>query len=155
MNIDIKTLLPGISKSCIEANPELAVKQVREHLGVPFTVSGDKNALQPIVATKRRGSMTKPEREMAMILEAQRKNCEIESWKFEGVTFKLSDGCRYTPDFFVVVLSLPLRLRIIETKGPFIREDAMIKFKVAKEQNPWAEWQLHQRTKDGSWKQLI
>ncbi len=88
---------------------------------------------------------------MSMILETLRRNNEIESWKFEGVTLKLADGCRFTPDFFVV---LGRRVRFVETKGPFIREDSMIKFKIAREQNQWAEWQLHQLNKNG-WTQLF
>ncbi len=125
--------------------------------------TGAKNTLQPPTNAKKRHSMTRPEREMAMILEAMRRNNEIESWKFEGVTLKLADGCRFTPDFFVVIQTdttmrdghdFIQRVRFVETKGPFIREDSMIKFKVAREQNPWAEWQLHQRTKNG-WTQIL
>ncbi len=140
--IDLKTVFPKASRSFIEANSETPDPSSKE------------NALQMPPVSVKRHSMTTPEREMAAQLEMMRRNHEIESWKFEGVTFKLADGCRYTPDFFVVVSSLILRVRIIETKGPFIREDAMIKFRVAKEQNPWAEWQLHQRTKNG-WTQLL
>ncbi len=144
--IDIKTLFPKGSKSFLSCNSGT------------LTHTGAKNTLQPVQNAKKVPSMTRPEREMAAQLEMMRRNNEIESWKFEGVTFKLTDGCRYTPDFFVIVPIgeplLPQRIRFIETKGPFIREDAMIKFRVAKEQNPWAEWQLHQRTKNG-WTQLI
>ncbi len=141
--LDIKTVFPKASKSFLGLN------------SAALEPYGEENALQTPPANVKRHSMTTPEREMAAQLEMMRRNNEIESWKFEGVTLKLADSCRYTPDFFVVVSSkIIAHLRIIETKGPFIREDAMIKFRVAKEQNPWAEWQLHQRTKNG-WTQLL
>lgn len=98
--------------------------------------------------------MSNAELEYAMILERMKREHEIESYKYEGVTLKLADGCRFTPDFFVVVSALVLRLRFVEVKGKHVWEDSIVKFKVAREQNPWAEWQLHQRTKDG-WYRLI
>ncbi len=140
--LDLKTVFPKASKSFLGLN------------SAALGPSGKENALQTPPSAKKRHSMTRPEHEMASQLEMMRRNNEIESWKFEGITLKLADGCRYTPDFFVVVSAIILRIRIIETKGPFIREDAMIKFRVAKEQNPWAEWQLHQRTKNG-WTQIL
>ncbi len=138
----IREILPCASQDCIDLNP---LSSPSEPIKTIPRATGE---------TVKRHSMTTPEREMASQLEMMRRNNEIESWKFEGMTLKLAGGCRFTPDFFVVVLSLPLRIRFIETKGPFIREDAMIKFKVAREQNGWAEWQLHQRSKNG-WTQLI
>ncbi len=138
----IREILPRASQDCIDLNP---LSSPSEPIKMIPRAGGDSLAGR---------SMTKPEREMAMILEAMRRNNEIESWKFEGMTLKLADGCRFTPDFFVVVSFLILRVRFVETKGPFIREDSMIKFKVAREQNGWAEWQLHQRNKNG-WTQLI
>ncbi len=140
--IDLKSMFPKASKSFLCANPPSLPSE-------PTKMSSS-----PSVAVPRVKSMTSPECEMAMILEAKRRRGDIESWMFEGVTLKLADGCRFTPDFFVRPIEPDLKPQFIETKGPFIREDAMIKFRVAKEQNPWAEWQLHQKTRDG-WRQIL
>jgi hypothetical protein len=118
------------------------------------TMLKDKNAVQTPQKPIKGRSMSNAELEYAMELEMMRRIGEIESWKYEGVTLKLADGCRYTPDFFVVVSSMILRLRFVEIKGAKVWEDSIIKFKVAKEQNPWAEWQMHQRSKDGQWSQI-
>jgi hypothetical protein len=119
-----------------------------------MTLLKDQNAVQtPQMPVKGR-SMSNAELEYAMILERMKRDHEIESYKYEGVTLKLADGCRYCPDFFVVVSSMILRLRFVEIKGRHIWEDSIVKFKVAKEQNPWAEWQMHQRSKDGQWSQI-
>ncbi len=150
---DLRSIFSRASVDFMAANPCLSAQPEK------------KNYVQPIQNSKKRHSMTKPEREMAMQLEAMRRNNEIESWKFEGVTLKLADGCRFTPDFTVIIersyshddndIQISWYVtRFIETKGPFIREDSMIKFKIAREQNPWAEWQLHQRNKNG-WTQII
>lgn len=48
--------------------------------------------------------------------------------KREGVTLKLGNGVRYTPDFFVRQKSG--LIQIYETKG-FMRDDAAVKIKVA------------------------
>lgn len=79
--------------------------------------------------------MNKTERAYAMILEAKRRAGEIREWRFERVTVKLADDCRYTPDFFVVAGDGACEFH--EVKGGFIREDAKIKLKVAAEQFPF------------------
>ena len=48
----------------------------------------------------------------------------------------------------VVIKVLP------EVKGRKVWDDAKVKFRVAKEGNPWAEWEMHQ--KDGNaWIRLL
>jgi hypothetical protein len=91
--------------------------------------------------------MTNAELEFAVILEALKRTGEIQSYHFEVITLKLADGCRYTPDFFIVVS--PGQLRFCEVKGAHIWEDSLVKFKVARQQFLWADWQLHQRSKHG------
>ena len=48
------------------------------------------------------GQMNKSEAAYATALEAARIAQEIVWYAFEGVTLKLADGCRYTPDFAVL-----------------------------------------------------
>jgi hypothetical protein len=112
------------------------------------------------VARLAKPRMNGAESQYALLLEAMRRRGDIVSWSFEGITLRLADGCRYTPDFFVVInmnitkyYQVP-RLRFIEVKGRHIWDDAKVKFKVAREQNPWAEWEMHQKTKEG-WTRLL
>lgn len=62
---------------------------------------------------------------------------DIDRWHFEGITFKLAQRTRYTPDFFVAVDygGGEQGFLCIETKG-FWREDARVKIKVAAEMFP-------------------
>ncbi len=55
MNIDIKTLFPRISKSCVAANP---------HLSATTTVSSNKNSVQPILKRKKAKHETDHQREI-------------------------------------------------------------------------------------------
>lgn len=73
--------------------------------------------------------MNKTERHRAIQLEAMKRDGQIRDWRFEEITLKLADDCRYTPDFAVIENDGTLRFE--ETKGGFIREDAWIKIKVA------------------------
>lgn len=95
---------------------------------------------------------TGPEKAMALILEARKRKGEIESYVFEGATFIIGDGTRFTPDFCV---TLPdKKLLLIEVKGPYIREDGLLKFKVAKMHLKFAELEMWQLEK-GSWRRLL
>lgn len=49
--------------------------------------------------------------------------------RYEGLTLKLADDTRYTPDWPAMMQDG--ELRCYEVKGPFKREDAMVKLKVA------------------------
>ena len=106
---------------------------------------------QPEVV-KRRDRMNKTEAAFARRLEAMQAHGDIVSFTFEAITLRLADDCRYTPDFFVIVSSDPLRLRFYEVKGGHIWDDAKVKFKVARENITWAEWEMWQN-KGGEWSQ--
>jgi hypothetical protein len=109
------------------------------------------------VPSKPKSAMNKTESAFALWLEAMKRNGEIQDWKFEAVTFKLADGCRYTPDFMVVRRNKSTEynpvVNFAEVKGGFIRDDAMIKFKVAREQFWWAEFEMWQ-LKRGGWNRI-
>ena len=53
----------------------------------------------------------------------------------------------YTPDFVCVLADG--RVRIDEIKGPFIREDSELKFKIAADRFPWVHWRMIQFNKKG------
>lgn len=78
--------------------------------------------------------MNKTEMRRAIELEAMLRTGQIESWSYETVTLKLADDTRYTPDFFVVETDGAIRFE--ETKG-FLREDALIKIKIAAAKFPF------------------
>ena len=102
--------------------------------------------------------MNKWEREYAQQLEARRVVGEIVWWGFESIKLRLADNTFYTPDFAVVVADTvaPTPIQFIEIKG-FLRDDANVKFKVARETYPWATFMMLRRRKQkegGGWEQL-
>jgi hypothetical protein len=86
-----------------------------------------------------RGALPEPdmngtERAYAQLLDVRQKAGEIAWWRFEGITLKLADDTRYTPDFAVMLADGTMEMH--ETKG-FMREDAHVKIKVAAAQFPF------------------
>jgi hypothetical protein len=65
----------------------------------------------------------------------------------QAVTLKLGDDCRYTPDF--VVLDAAGVLWAHEVKG-FMRDDALVKLKVAARKFNWIRFVLARKEK-GAW----
>ena len=59
---------------------------------------------------------------------------EILWWRYEGITLKLADDTRYTPDFTLMLANGEMEMH--ETKG-FMRDDAWVKLKVAAQQFPF------------------
>jgi hypothetical protein len=106
----------------------------------------EKLPVLPKVPRKQR-SMNKTEGSFAWQLEAQVREGEITAYRYEALKFRMADHTFYTPDFMVIHNDGSLEL--IEVKGPHIREDAMIKFKVAREMFPWFKWSLMQKEREG------
>ncbi len=80
------------------------------------------------------GEMNKTEAAYAGHLELRRRAGEVEAVWFEGITLKLAEGCRYTPDFLVMLADG--RLEAHEVKG-FWTDDARVKIKVAASKFPF------------------
>lgn len=80
------------------------------------------------------GVMNRTEAEYSQLLEAMRSSGEVLWWAFEGMTFKLAEGSRYTPDFNVMFADG--RLEQHEVKGRWI-DDAKTKIKVAADKFPF------------------
>ncbi|ASK18874.1 DUF1064 domain-containing protein [Halomonas sp. N3-2A] len=80
------------------------------------------------------GKMNKTEAAYASLLESLKHAGEIVWYSFEGMTFKLADNTRYTPDFAVMRADGLIELH--EVKG-FWRDDARVKIKVAAELFPF------------------
>lgn len=71
----------------------------------------------------------------------------------QGMTLKLANGVRYTPDFIVAlspVVQEIAQVLAFETKG-WMREDAAIKAKMAAQQWPWIALYIATKRKGGGW----
>lgn len=103
---------------------------------------------------------SKAEERYAAELEVRKRSGDIRDWKYEAVTLVIGDDgarkARYTPDFLVE--HMVGYLECVEVKGPYCREAAKVRFKVAVERYPgfvwtWAEWRggiFHIRQHRGS-----
>lgn len=78
-------------------------------------------------------------------LEVWKRDDAIFEYQFEAVTLRLANGVRYIPDYLVD--SPGNKAQIYEVKGGYIREDAMIKLKVAATQFKCFEFYLAQYKK--------
>lgn len=88
------------------------------------------------------GGMNKLETSFAMLQESRKRAGKIVLWRYERFTLKLADDTRYTPDFYV--LELDGSVSLIEVKG-FMRDDALVKLKVAASQFPEFRFYLFQK----------
>jgi len=93
--------------------------------------------------------MNKTEARYALILEARKRLGEIQDYAFGAVTLKLATDTRYTPDFLVWRRGIGA-IEFHEVKGGFMREDALIKLRVAVKQYPMFRFTLCRFTK-GAW----
>lgn len=88
----------------------------------------------PRTKTAKPRGMNKTERSFAVeFLEPLKLAGEICHWEYETIKLRLADKTWYTPDFPVWLP--PWTLIFVETKGGFIRDDAMGKLKIAAEQH--------------------
>ena len=77
--------------------------------------------------------MNRTEAAYSRRLDRMRAAGEILAWRYEALTFRLGHRCNYTPDFLVIT---PVEVQIHEVKGGFVREDGLIKWKLAAERHP-------------------
>jgi hypothetical protein len=100
--------------------------------------------------------MNQTEREFSFMLEAKKRLAEIEWWAFEAIKLKLADGAWYTPDFMSWGTddNYGKVITFYEIKGGFIREAAMVRFKVARQRFRWADFQMWQKV-DGRWTHIL
>lgn len=90
----------------------------------------------------------KTEEAYSQLLEARRRVGQILDWKYEAITLKLADDCRYTPDFAVWLPDGSLHFH--EVKGAHVRDDARAKYKAATALFPYFGWWWAQ-FKKGIW----
>jgi hypothetical protein len=80
------------------------------------------------------GTMNGLETKYAEHLERLKLAGDVLWFRFEGLTFRLADRCRYTPDF--VVMRPTGQIELHEIKG-FFADDALVKIKLAAELFPF------------------
>jgi len=80
------------------------------------------------------GVLNKTEQAYANHLEMLKSTGFVLWYTFEGMTFKIAEGCRYTPDF--AVMNSALQLECHEVKG-FMRDDSFVKIKAAANKFPF------------------
>lgn len=93
--------------------------------------------------------MNKTEQRRAEELDVLLRACEIAAWWFESFTFKLGWDTRFTPDF--IVQENDGSLRVEETKGGFIRDDAIAKVKVFASLYPFPIRVLQEKRRGQPW----
>lgn len=84
--------------------------------------------------------LNKTERLYAAGLETRKRTGAIRDYTIQAMTFVLGPDLRFTPDF--VVIESDGTLTAVDTKGTFVREDAIIKLKVAAATFPWIRWKM-------------
>lgn len=91
------------------------------------------------------GTPNKTEEAYALyVLEPRKRAGEIRDYHFGRLTLKLADDTRYTPDYFVELADGSLELH--EVKG-FWRDDARVKYNVAREMFPMFRFRVVKRIK--------
>lgn len=75
----------------------------------------------------------------------------VNRYYFASHKFRLAKKTWYCPDF--VVERYGHRVECVEIKG-FLRDDAAVKFKVAREMYPAYKWRMIRRTKTG-WEEIL
>lgn len=78
------------------------------------------------------------------VLDPKKYNKEIREWKFEPFNIRLADRTFYRVDFLVISNVIEFH----EVKGGFVRDDAIVKWKVAADQFPWFKWVLAKYKQD-------
>ena len=95
--------------------------------------------------------MNKLERACSLELASMQASGVATRWRFGQVKLRLADNTWYTVDFQVWLADG--RIIMLETKG-FLRDDASVKFKVAREQYPEYLW-IMVRRKKGMWQRVM
>lgn len=97
--------------------------------------------------------MNRTEQKFADYCENKRIMGDIVAWKYEPFNVRLADRCFYKVDFLVVFKD---RFEVVEVKGckAMIRDDALVKFKLAAKDFPWFTWRMVTHDKKKGWSVL-
>lgn len=128
----------------------LSEQEARKLLGdkYPKVISMPARPAPVCSAAERTRGMNRTEAAYSRRLDYLNQKGEILNWRFEALTFRLAYRCSYTPDFLVIT---PSEIQIHEIKGGYVREDGLIKWKLASESHPEFRFFLCQLIKN-HWK---
>lgn len=114
---------------------------------------------KPYKKTGRKSGMNKSEEKYAALLESMKQAGDIIEYVYEGITLKLADNTRYTPDFVVISDEY---VTLVEVKARWNRgkenehthweDDARVKWKVAMERYWWFRFAVVYHDKQSGWK---
>lgn len=82
------------------------------------------------------GELNKTEQRYKDLLERLKTSGEVLWYIFEGMTFKLADNTRYTPDFMVMRSNGEIQAHEVKGSKFIFQDDAKVKVKVAAEMFP-------------------
>lgn len=138
-----------ISKSAAEVIAEEA--RLRNHSTI-IVVPDGLPLKHPKFQQRREGDrgMNKTEEAMSRELESLKDDGKITRWRFESVKIRLADRTWFTVDFQLWIPDG--RIVMLETKG-WLRDDAAVKFKVAREMYPEYIWVMYRRD-HGRWNRI-
>jgi hypothetical protein len=134
-------------------------KELQTGDATPAAANPAKKLPQPV-------QMSRPEIEMGMMLEAQKRAAEIVDYRFQGMSLAYSPDpetgilLRYKCDYVVITLCdhLASHIKVIECKGHgkhAISAAAKLRFKGAKAAWPMFKFEMHQRGRDGQWSRVL
>lgn len=106
---------------------------------------------------KKRREMNKTEGAFSIVLEARVKRGELLWFDYEAITLRWGpDGLRYTADFVALreTAACSAELVFFEIKGGHIWTQDMVKFKAARAEFTYFEFQMWQFS-EREWRQLI
>lgn len=125
----LRAVFPRASEEFIRANCG-EVKVDRQPIEVKEQVQAEANKLNKL--------------EQAFLLRLRAENPKI---YIQAITLKLADDCRYTPDFVAIKGN---SIMVYEVKG-FMRDDALVKLKVAARMFSWMNFVLVTRKGKDNW----
>lgn len=139
-------------KGALHMTPEQVAEHQIRHGFLPPSSKGTVCLMQnaPLSGKLRQSrAPNKTEAEFGRMLEARRLKGEFLTVEFEAVKLKVGDGTYYTPDWFCHTLFA--RPAIFEVKGKHRWDDAIVKYKAAKERYTWADFEMWEKS-NGEWR---
>lgn len=149
----------------------MTLTQALDHQRQHGFAKGAPTETRQVAALPKPVQMTRPEREMGMMLEAQKRAGEIVDYRFQGMSLAYSPDpetgiqLRYKCDYVVITElrrppeMIPASLfTIIECKGygkHAISAAAKLRFKGAKAAWPMFQFEMWQRCQDGQWRRVL
>lgn len=113
------------------------VEEMQRRVDAAKVVQGkDVMVMTKASLSPRPSKMNKSERAYSQYLDILHKEGRIACYKFEAVTLKLGDDCRFTPDFLVIGINGEVEFHDVKAKWKStgkvrIEDDARVKLSVA------------------------